>query len=81
MNFPPKNAFSASHRFWKLCFHSGDSDSKEFFNAEDLGSILGLERSLGEENGYLPVFRPGEFQEQEHWRFTVHGIAKESGNN
>ena len=32
--------------FGKLCFHSGGSESKEFCNAKDLGSILGWEDPL-----------------------------------
>ena len=32
--------------FGQLTFHSGGSDSKEFCNAKDLGSILGWEDPL-----------------------------------
>ena len=43
----------------------GGSDGKESTcNAEDSGSAPELGSSLGERNGYPPVFLPGEFHEQ-----------------
>ena len=54
----------------------GSSDCKaSAYNAGDLGSFPGLERSAG---GGTPVFLPGEFPrtEEEAWRATVYAIAK-----
>ena len=43
----------------------GYSVSKESaYNVGDLGLIPGLERCLGEGDGYPPVFLPGQFHEQ-----------------
>ena len=52
--------FPLSH--WGL---PGVSVSKESaYNVGDLGLIPGLERCLGEGDGYPPVFLPGQFHEQ-----------------
>ena len=48
----------------QFSFHSGGSDSKEFCNAKDLGSILVGKIPWRREWLPTPVFRPGEFQEQ-----------------
>ena len=56
----------------------GGSDGKESVcNAGHLGSIPGLGRSPGKENGNPLVFFPGESHRQrEAWCATVHGVAK-----
>ena len=58
--------------------HTGGSDGKESAcNAGDPGSIPGLERSFGEENG-----NPLQYSFLENpidrgvWRVTVHGVTK-----
>ena len=56
----------------------GGSDGKESArNAGDLGSIPGLERSLGEENGnplqYSCLENP---MDRGAWRGTVHGVTE-----
>ena len=46
-------------------------------NAEDAGSILGLERSPGEGNvNPLQYFWLGNPTERGAWQATVHGVAK-----
>ena len=48
-------------------------------NAGDVGSIPGLGRSLGEENGNPLQYSCLEnSMDREDWRATVHGITKES---
>ena len=48
-------------------------------NAEDAGSILGLGRSPGKENGNpLQYSCLGNPMDREAWWATVHGVAKES---
>ena len=56
----------------------GGSDGKESAcNAGDRGSIPGLGRSPGEENGNpLQYSYLGNSMDREAWRATVHGIAK-----
>ena len=56
----------------------GGSDGKEFAsNVGDLGSVPGLGRSCGEQNGY-----PLQYSHLENsmgrgtWQATVHGVAK-----
>ena len=45
-----------------LGFPGGSAGKESACNAGDLGSIPGLQRSLGEGNGLLtPVFWPGKF--------------------
>ena len=56
----------------------GGSDGKESTcNVADLGSILGLGRSLGEGNSY-PLEYSGleNFMDRGAWQATVHGVAK-----
>ena len=46
-------------------------------NAGDMGSILGLERSLGGGNGNpLQYFCLGNAMDRQVWRTTVHGSQK-----
>ena len=54
------------------------SDGKESASsAGDPGSILGLGRSLGEENGYPPQYSCLENpMDRGAWGATVHGITK-----
>ena len=54
------------------------SDSKESAcNAEDLGLIPGLERSLGEGNGNALQYSCLEnSMDREAWSSTVHGVAE-----
>ena len=48
-------------------------------NAGDVGSIPGLGRSLGEENGNPLQYSCLEnSMDREDWRATVHGITKQS---
>ena len=48
-------------------------------NAEDAGSILGLGRSPGKENGNpLQYSCLGNPMDREAWWATVHGVTKES---
>ena len=48
-------------------------------NAGDMGSIHGLKRSLGEENGNpLQYFGLGNPMDRGAWRAVVHRVAKES---
>ena len=56
----------------------GSSDSKESAcNAGDLGSISGLGRSPGGENGNaLQYFCLGNPMHRGIWQATVHGMAK-----
>ena len=56
----------------------GGSDGKESAcSAGDLGSITGLGRSPGEENGYpLQYSFLGNPMDRGTWEFTVHGITK-----
>ena len=56
----------------------GGSDGKESTcNVGDLGSILGLGRSLGEGNSY-PLQYSGleNFMDRGAWQAIVHGVAK-----
>ena len=49
-------------------------------NAGDTGSIPGLERSPGEENGNpLQYYCLGKPMDRGAWRATVNGVAKEMG--
>ena len=57
------NHFSFNILVYFQAFHGGSDSKESACNAGDLGSILGLGRSLGESNGY-PVFLPGEFHEE-----------------
>ena len=58
-------------------FPSGSDDKESACNAGDLGSIPGLGRSPGEENG-----NPLQYSCQENpmdrgaWQATVHGVSK-----
>ena len=56
----------------------GGSDNKEtIYNAGDPGSVLGLERSPGEENGNpLQYSCLGNPMDRGAWWATVHGVAK-----
>ena len=48
-------------------------------NTGDVGLILGLERSPGEESGNsLDYSRLGNSMDRRAWQATVHGLAKES---
>ena len=48
-------------------------------NEGDMGLILGLERSPGEESGNsLDYLRLGNSTDRRAWQATVHGLAKES---
>ena len=58
---------------------SGDSDHKEStYNAKDMDSVPGLERSTGEGNGYpLQYSCLGDSMDREALQATrVHGVAK-----
>ena len=57
----------------------GCSDGKEpACNVEDLGSIPGLGRSPGEENGYTLQYSYLEnSMDRGAWWATVHGVVKE----
>ena len=54
------------------------SNGKEYAcHVADPGSIPGLGRSPGEENGYpLQYFCPENSMDRERWQAIVHGIAK-----
>ena len=58
-------------------FPSGSDGKESTCNAEDLGSIPGLERSLGEGNGnplqYSCLENP---MDRGAWRATVHAVTK-----
>ena len=56
----------------------GGSDGKaSAYNAEDLGSIPGLGRSPGEENGYPLQYSCLEnSMDRGAWRATLHGVTK-----
>ena len=60
-----------------VCF-SGGSDGKESaYNARDLGSIPGSERSPGEGNANpLQYFCLGNPMNRGAWQATGHGVAK-----
>ena len=58
---------------------SGGSDHKEStYNAKDMDSVPGLERSTGEGNGYpLQYSCLGDSMDREAWQATsVRGVAK-----
>ena len=65
-------------RYVHFCGFPGGSDSKDSAcNAGDPGSIPGLGRFPGEENGYpLQYSCLGKPIDREAWRTTVHGVAK-----
>ena len=46
-----RSSLKLSELFWGSCFPSCSVDSESAYNAEDLGSISGLERSPGEGKG------------------------------
>ena len=56
----------------------GGSDGKESaWNAKDSGSIPGLGRSPGEENGYaIYYFCLENSMDRGAWQGTVHGVTK-----
>ena len=62
-------------------FPSGSDGKESTYNATDLGSISGLERSPGEENGnplqYSCLENP---MDRGAWRATVHEVAKVGHN-
>ena len=61
----------------KVGFHGGSDGKESARSTGDLGSILGMGRSPGEENGNplqyscleTPMYRGA-------WRATVHGVTK-----
>ena len=58
-------------------FPDGSDGKESACNARDLGSIPGLERSPGEENGYpLQYYCLEIFMDRRASQATVHGIAK-----
>ena len=68
-----------AHRIWgSFRGHPCGSDGKESaFNAGNLGSIPGLERSLGGGNGYpLQYCGLENSMDRGVWQATVHGVTK-----
>ena len=58
-------------------FPGGSAGKESAFNAGDLGSIPGLGRSLGEENGNpLQYSRLENSMNRAAWQATVHGVGK-----
>ena len=57
-----------------LCFSGGSDGRESTCNVGDLGSVPGLERSPGEENGY-PLQYSGleNTMDRGAWQATVHG--------
>ena len=55
-----------------MCFPGGSAHKEFAYNVGDLGSILGLERSPGEGNGYSLQYSGLENSKD----CTVHGVAK-----
>ena len=64
--------------YWSSLDFPGGSDSKaSVYNVGDLGSILGLGRSLGEKNSYPPQSSYLENSvDRGAWWAIVHGAAK-----
>ena len=61
----------------ELAFLSGSDGEESACSAEDSGSIPGLGRSPGEENGYpLQYFCLENSIDRVAWQPAVHGIAK-----
>ena len=59
-----------------LGFPDGSDGKESAFSSGDLGSILGLGRSSGEENGYPLQYSCLEnSMDRGAWQATVHGIA------
>ena len=60
-----------------LCFPAGSDGKESAYNAGDLGSIPGLGRSPGEENGnplqYSCLENP---MDRGAWQVIVHGVAR-----
>ena len=58
-------------------FPDGSDGKESAFSSGDLGSILGLGRFSGEENGYPLQYSCLEnSMDRGAWQATVHGIAK-----
>ena len=58
-------------------FPGGSAGKESACSVGDLGSIPGLGRSSGEENGPTPVFLPGEFHGRRSLAsYIVHGVAE-----
>ena len=58
-------------------FPGSSEGKKSACNAGNLGSVPGLGRSLGEENGYPLQYSPlGNPMDRAAWRATVHGVAR-----
>ena len=61
----------------KQGLHSGSDSKESTCNAEDSGSVPGLRRSPGEENGYSLQYSCLENpMDREAWWATVHGVAE-----
>ena len=72
-------SISTEQVYIHLDFPGGSVIKNPPANAGDLGSIPGLGRSPGEENGNpLWHFRLGNPTDREAWWTTVHGSSKES---
>ena len=60
-----------------MSFPDGSESKESACNAGDPGSISGLGRSLGEENGYtLQYSCLDNSMDREAWWSTVHGVTK-----
>ena len=60
-----------------VTLHCGSDGKESACNAEDPGSIPGLERFPGERNGHpLQYSCLGNYMVREAWWITVHGVAK-----
>ena len=58
-----------------LDFPGGSDGQESAYNAGDLGSVLGLERSTGEGNGYPLQYSCLE-NAMDRGAWQVHGVAK-----
>ena len=68
-----------THTYIYICmgFPDGSDGKESACNARDLGSIPGLERSPGEENGHsLRYYCLESFMDKGASQATVHGVAK-----
>ena len=61
----------------ELSFPGGSDGKESACNVGDLGSVPGLGRFPGEENGYpLQYSHLENSMDRRDWRATVHGVAK-----
>jgi len=57
-------------------FPGGSEGKESTCNAEDLGSIPGLGKSLGEGNGYPLQYSCLNSTDRRAWQAIVHGVAR-----